>query len=561
MPGVRADGAAAGRAVLYVRVSGEDQKKRGYSLPDQREALRAWCSENGYEVLAEVEDAGHSGAYLERPGLDRVREMVAAGGVDIVVVLFRDRLARGVYAQLLAEEFREGGARFVALNRQSDDTPDGELGDNVLDVISAWERKKIAERMNRGKRRKAREGKIVAGPAPDYGFDFDGRREGYVVNGTRMAVVERIFRMVGAEGAPINAVRRALEREGIPAPKGGRGWSRQYLNDCVNDDVYLARPFEEVARLVPLEVAASLDPSRSYGVWWYGKERHATTRRRVVGPDGTVSYRKSKKSVPAPKEDWIAVPVPDPGVPREWVLSAREAIRGKEWASNAGDRFWELTGGVIRCAECGRTMSVNFIRAKGRGYYRCNGRYNGGVAHRCSMGRTVRAREAEERVWGFVRGLLTGPERLARGLDRMLERERRPTSRDDEAACLRRASELDAKLERLLDMRLAGDVPLDLYRAKSAELGVAREAARRDLEAACGRLACLEAAERDRDALVAHYASLVPQGLDGLPPEGRNRVYRTLRLRVLAYRDGSLAAEWGYNALTTPPGSGRTPGR
>jgi site-specific DNA recombinase len=55
----------------------------------------------GYKVIEKVEDDGWSGAYLERPGLDRVRDLVAAGSVDAVVVLFRDRLARGLYAGLL----------------------------------------------------------------------------------------------------------------------------------------------------------------------------------------------------------------------------------------------------------------------------------------------------------------------------------------------------------------------------------------------------------------------------------------------------------------------------
>jgi predicted site-specific integrase-resolvase len=57
--------------------------------------------------------------------------MVATGSVNAVVVLFRDRIARGVYAQLLAEEFRNNGARLVALNSRGDDSPDGELGDNI----------------------------------------------------------------------------------------------------------------------------------------------------------------------------------------------------------------------------------------------------------------------------------------------------------------------------------------------------------------------------------------------------------------------------------------------
>lgn len=191
--------------MLYCRVSGEEQRKKGYSLADQRDALRGWCSENGYEVVEEVEDGGYSGAYLKRPGLDRVREMVTAGEVDAVMVLFRDRMARGVYAQILAEEFREHGARLMALNSRGDDSPDGELGDNILDVIAAWERKKIAERMNRGKRRKAKEGKVVAGPRPNYGFRFNENRDGYLADEPKMAVVRRIFRMVGAEGMTLNA--------------------------------------------------------------------------------------------------------------------------------------------------------------------------------------------------------------------------------------------------------------------------------------------------------------------------------------------------------------------
>lgn len=128
--------------MIYCRVSGEEQRKKGYSLADQLHSLRDWCSENGYEISKEVEDGGYSGAYLERPGLDRVRDMVAVKEVDAVVVFFRDRLARGVYAQLLSEEFREYGARLLALNSRGDDSPDGELGDNILDVIAAWERKK-----------------------------------------------------------------------------------------------------------------------------------------------------------------------------------------------------------------------------------------------------------------------------------------------------------------------------------------------------------------------------------------------------------------------------------
>jgi DNA invertase Pin-like site-specific DNA recombinase len=107
------------RVVLYTRVSGDEQKKKGYSLRDQRHALRTWASQNGCAVVEEIEDAGYSGAYLEHPGLDRVREMVRGGAADAVVVLFRDRIARGVYAQLLAEEFRAKSAVLQEANEKA----------------------------------------------------------------------------------------------------------------------------------------------------------------------------------------------------------------------------------------------------------------------------------------------------------------------------------------------------------------------------------------------------------------------------------------------------------
>lgn len=122
------------------------------------------------------------------------------------------------------------------------------------------------------------------------------------------------------------------------------------------------------------------------------------------------------------------VPVPDADIPKEWVVAARNAIEANEWVSNAGHRVWELTGGVIRCAECGRAMSTNYVVSRNRAYYRCAGHYNGGIEKRCSMNHTLREDKAEEKVWKFVSEVLTDPSRLARGLEKMLEDERQPSS-------------------------------------------------------------------------------------------------------------------------------------
>jgi site-specific DNA recombinase len=199
------------RAILYARVSTDEQARSGYSLAQQLEALRAYTAREGYEVLEEVSDPGQSGASLERPGMDRVRDLVAACGVSVVLAQDRDRFAREpAYHYLLRREFEEHGTKIRALNDRGDNSPEGELTDGILDQLAKYERTKIAERSRRGKLQKAREGKVVAGKRPPYGFRHNDARDNYVVDDERIQIIKRIFRMVGAEGYTMSATRLTL---------------------------------------------------------------------------------------------------------------------------------------------------------------------------------------------------------------------------------------------------------------------------------------------------------------------------------------------------------------
>src|SRR5215204_1032036 len=185
------------RAILYARVSTDEQTRSGYSLAQQIEALRAYAAREGYEVLEEVLDPGQSGASLERPGMDRVRDLVAAGGVSVVLAQDRDRFAREpAYHYLLKREFAEHGTRLAALSDSGDESPEGELTDGILDQLAKYERAKIVERSRRGKLRKAREGKILAPRRVKYGFMLNDTRDGLLVDEEKMRIVRRIFHMV-----------------------------------------------------------------------------------------------------------------------------------------------------------------------------------------------------------------------------------------------------------------------------------------------------------------------------------------------------------------------------
>ncbi len=59
-----------------------------------------------------------------------------------------------------------------------------------------------------------------------------------------------------------------------------------------------------------------------------------------MNPDGTGrTYRKKARVVARDKGDWIAVPVPDAEIPREWVDAARAVLANYRGFSKAADRF------------------------------------------------------------------------------------------------------------------------------------------------------------------------------------------------------------------------------
>jgi site-specific DNA recombinase len=422
-------------AILYSRVSTEEQVRSGFSLRQQTERLREYAKDEGYEVLAEIEDPGQSGAGLERPGMDRVRDLVAARVVSVVLAQDRDRFAREpAYLYLLSQEFAEHGCNIRALNDRGDDSPEGELTNGILDQLAKFERAKVAERSRQGKLRKAREGKIVGACArATYGFSFNERRDSYVIDAKTMPVVRRIFSMIGEEGMSINAVKTLLEREGVPTPSGGTIWSKKTIREMVLNDCFRAHTHSEIQTLVSPDVAARLNPEKSYGVSWYGTRRTSVKQVAEQGPDGR-RYRRRQNTVERPREEWIAVPVPDSGIPRRVADAARDAIKDNPQCSLAGNKFWELSGGVLFCGECGRRMTVHRHRKTPPksgfyNYYRCPTRQFKGKQI-CPNQKLLNANKAEEEVWEFVSSLMQDPKHLRVGLDAMIE-EQRKAARDN----------------------------------------------------------------------------------------------------------------------------------
>jgi site-specific DNA recombinase len=534
-------------AVLYARVSTEEQARSGYSLEQQIVALRDYTAREGYEVLEEVTDPGHSGANLARPGMDRVRNLVAAGDVSMVLAQDRDRFAREpAYLYLLREEFANNGCKLRSLNDRGDDSPEGQLTDGILDQIARFERLKIAERSRRGLLEKARQGKVVATHRARFGFRFNSNKDGYELDPEKMAIVKEIFRMAGVERRPLHAIRRSLEEAGIATPTGKKYWCQGYIRNIVLDDIYRPHTYEEIKDLISPETADGLDPEEFYGIFWFDRKKITKSPVSNDARNGK-PYRYAYKISYRPKEEWIAIPVPDSGISREWVEAAREAIKNNHRTSSAGRRFWELSGGILRCGCCGCVMETTSIRNQGKNmyfYYRCSRRSRLGK-EACPNGKNHRADQAESRVWEFVSGILKDPEKLEADLERMIEQERnglRSGSGEEAEIWTKRLKECATQREKRLEQHVEGLITLDELKEKLNAIEETRKVAERELSRFKDLRAEISNLEKDKEALIESYANLVPEALDSLTPDERQQVYRMLRLRVMAHPDGTLEA-------------------
>jgi len=145
------------RAILYTRVSTDEQAKMGYSIPEQLRELRAYAAREGYRVVEEAVDDGHSGADPHRLGLRRVMELAEGWAIDVVLAKKRNRLFRSRLYQLLwDQDLGDLGVKLIAL----DDTGN-RFGDAMQDEFSEWEREEIAKRTQDGLLEKCRSGLII----------------------------------------------------------------------------------------------------------------------------------------------------------------------------------------------------------------------------------------------------------------------------------------------------------------------------------------------------------------------------------------------------------------
>jgi site-specific DNA recombinase len=239
------------RCAVYTRKSSEEGLEQSFnSLDAQREACESYILSQRHEgwhaVSTRYDDGGFSGGNMERPGLKKLLDDIAAKRVDTVVVYKVDRLTRSLadFAKIV-EQFDKQGISFVSVTQQFNTTTSmGRLTLNVLLSFAQFEREVTGERIRDKIAASKRKGMWMGGVVP-LGYDLEDRH--LVVNPEEASRVKEIFRAYLDEGC-VSKLQIYLERNNVRSKKrlsktgnisGDNSISRGALYSMLQNRIYL----------------------------------------------------------------------------------------------------------------------------------------------------------------------------------------------------------------------------------------------------------------------------------------------------------------------------------
>src|SRR5271156_6172755 len=231
-------------AAIYARVSSEQQRESN-TIASQTASLIEFAKNHDLEVPKEwvFEDDGYSGATLERPALERVRDLAAEGQIQVVLVYAPDRLSRKyAYQILLMEELAHHGVDTVFMQAPQTATAEDQLLVQFQGMIAEYERAQILERSRRGKRHRAQSGEVSVMSGAPYGYRYvrktDEAPAAYAVLDAEARVVQRIYEMYTVDGLSIGEITRRINAEGIPTRKRSARWERSTVWAVLRNSAY-----------------------------------------------------------------------------------------------------------------------------------------------------------------------------------------------------------------------------------------------------------------------------------------------------------------------------------
>ncbi len=360
-------------AAVYCRVSTEDQGKEGTSLQTQLEAGLDYCRDKDYDVAYRFRET-YSGLSLDRPKLNELRELVRTGAIDVVVVYCLDRLSRNAtHGVILRDELDKHHITLESVTEDIDKTPLGEAITYLRGTFSQIEAEKIKERTLRGKRQKAKEGKIPHGGFSRlYGYDYDKITKKRFINETEAYWVKQMYQWLVYEESSTNTITYRLRELNAPT-KRSQYWNRSSVREILQNVAYTGK---------------------TYAFTFY----QGTNKRK-------------------PQSEWIEIPGATPTIISEELFEAAQTqlkLNNEKSMRNTKQQY--LLRGHLFCRQCGHAYCGHVDRTIK--YYRCPGKLRiTSPVNRCSN-KNWRVDKLEAIVWKEVEHVLDNPAFIVDAIER-----------------------------------------------------------------------------------------------------------------------------------------------
>lgn len=412
-------------AATYCRVSTDNQEREGTSLRTQMESCLEYCRDKGYDVVYRFNEA-YSGLSLERPELDKLRELVRTKSIDFVVCYSLDRLTRDPgHGVILTQELEKYHVTLEAVTEDVDNSELGKLITYIRGFSAKLEAEKIRERTSRGKRAAKEAGRIFTGSGIGiYGYDYikhvkGERQASRVINNTEATWVRQMYDWLVNEGLSTNAIVYRLRAKGAPT-KAGKMWGKSSVQKILKNPVYSGR--------------SSVTP---------------------------------------------------PIISEELFAAAQKQLKVNLARSPRNNKYEYLLRGHIRCRWCGQSFTGEPHR--GKTYYRCLGRRRINTTLNQCHNKMWRASELESMVWNKLANYLSDRNLVTSELEKQNQDANQLSILETQLQQMERQLKLvDRQQRQLLHSAVIGEWEPDQIEAENKRINKAKEtlkAQKIDLEA------------------------------------------------------------------------------
>ncbi len=326
------------KAAIYARVSSEAQKKEK-TIDSQILELKKQIREAGDVLVKEYTDEGYSGAQLDRPAMDALRNDLKTDIFETIYVLNTDRIAREVtYQMIIVAEVLKYKKQIIINGKDYIHNPENKFALTVLGAVAELERAKITERVVRGKALGLSKGLLPGCGHNVYGYNYvrktHTREAGFTINEKEAETVRFIFNEFTTTDGSITILAQKLQEGDHITKTGNSCWHRSVITNILKNTAYM-------------------------GIMYFNKMKVETEYANPLY--GTV--KTSTKYIQRSQPEWVSIPIP-PIISKELFEKTKEHITKTIQVRPTVPSKIEQYSGLIFCGSCGKEYATTKRRCK-----------------------------------------------------------------------------------------------------------------------------------------------------------------------------------------------------